>query len=65
MLLLFLLSRNHHSLVVLVPQPESWSSRSELVLAFKIGPWSWIFFHIALHPLRKLLLFAIAKAHPF
>ena len=64
MKLSILLLRNHNFLIVLVGYAESGSFVTVPQQIIEIRTWSWIFLHISLHPIRKLLLGSETKPRP-
>lgn len=57
-----LLSRNHHSLVVLVPQSEGRTFRLAVQVTVEIRPRGWIILHVPFHPFWELFFSTEAKS---
>ena len=56
---------NKNLLIIFVAQPKSWPFWVFCIFIVYVGPRRWVFFHITLHPLRKLPFIAKSKPSSF
>ena len=61
----FLLARDHYTFIGFVTYSKGWTSASEVIVLIEIAARCWIFFHVSLHPIRKLLLSSKSESGPF